>query len=74
VARFVRAAVRRRQKHLVRLARGKATAVILNVNKDAIAGRVGIQRDFGMAPRKLERVIQQVAHRREQHGLVGVNR
>lgn len=71
---IIRGAPRRQQKHLFRLARGKATAVIRNVNKDAIAVCVGIQRDFGVAPRKLERVIQQVAHRREQRGLVGVNR
>ena len=48
--------------------------MIFDVDMDAIAGCISIQRDFGMIARKLERIIQQVADRGEKHSLVGINR
>src|ERR1700722_1342594 len=65
---------RKRQKHLFCLTRTKPTAAILNVNKNTITGGVGAHRYLGILACKFERVVEQVADRREQRGLIGVNR
>jgi hypothetical protein len=68
------AALRKRQKHLLRESVRKTAAVILDVDPDAIRGGVGVQRDFGVALRELKSVLQQVPNRREEHFPVHIER
>ena len=68
------AALRKGQKHFLRNARRKATAVIFDINQDTIPGREDIQCHLAVVRRELERVLQQVSHRREEHVSVGIHR
>src|SRR5579864_6206843 len=73
-ARFIRTGLHERQKHAFDVAAWKTPAIVLDLDHDAIGDRVGIQRNFGMGARELERVLQQVAHRGEEQIPIGIDR
>src|SRR5688572_32265555 len=60
----VRAALCERLEHRPGESRGKAAAVVLDVNQDAVSGAVSVQRDFATGMSEFERVLKEVVQRR----------
>lgn len=71
---FVGAALRKWQEHVLCTAWWQTTAMILDVDQDAIRDCIGVHRDLSARCRELERVLQQVSKCREKHVGVDINR
>lgn len=69
----IRAILREWQKHPFCAARRKASAIVLDIDPNAIGRTISAQRDVGAFRGELECVLQHVSHRRQQHVTVGIN-
>src|SRR6185312_12162102 len=71
---FVRPGLGKRQEHFICAAGRQTTAMILDIDQDAICNCIGVYGNLSPMVRELERVLQQVSQGRKKHVGVDVHR